>query len=113
MQVSGTNDAIFDFVAYSIHDGVKTRALPINKNQIMENAFVSFGYNMVAKQPLMTARRYMPDISTPYSNELVKFAGELIGMYSYKWLMKKPTSFSSMVMKQLLSQGGQYVMRQI
>ncbi len=113
MQGSQLNDALYDFLFYEIHDGIKMRALPFKQDQLMENAFVSFGYNMIAKQPLMQLRRWIPETSAPLGDEIIKFFGEMAGFYSYRWLMGKSAPLGNLMLKQLLSQGSQYIMKEI
>ncbi len=114
MQNDNLSASLMDFVSYEVVDGLKTRALPIKQEQLMSNGFTSLGYHFIVKQPIRQLERWVPMTSQPYADELFKFFGELGTMYVYKMLMGKPYGdIGGMVLKQLMAQGGQLVLRSL
>ena len=113
MENQGLNNALYDFAFYQIHDGIKTRALPLSKEQLMPNLFVSLGYNMLTAKPLKQLQQWIPTVSQPYGDMITKFLGETVGFISYGMLMGKPVNYGAIMLKQILAQGSQEVLKQI
>jgi hypothetical protein len=111
--MNGVNETILDFSFYSLHDGIKRRALP-TQNELLGNALVAGGYNLIAKQPFEgTIQRFIPEVPQLPSEELLKFFGESAFMWLYKWSMGMERNIGGILLKQLLAQGGSMIYKQL
>ena len=101
-----------DFVGFSLIDGIKVRSMP-SKGEFVENGVVALSYNFIIHKPAKVLTGYLPSISAPYAEEIVKFFAEGTTQYLYKYIMSEPISASGIALKQLLNQGGQAVITQL
>ena len=111
--MNGVNDAVLDFGFYLLHDGIKRRALP-TQNDLLEDAVVAGGYNIVLKAPLdNTLSQFIPVVSQPYGEDIIKFLGATALMFGYRWSMGMERNIGGIMLKQLLAQGGQMIYKQL
>jgi len=105
-------DSLVDFGFYSAHDAIKKKGLPDMK-QLGENFAVPLGWHMIFKTPLKQLETMIPTVGSEYMDEVTKFLGEVSLMYGWRWAMGKDKSVTPILLKQLLTQGGQIVWNQV
>ena len=107
-----TQKSIEGIISRSIVDGVKDKKIPTLK-QFTENAVISLGYNFAVMKPMESLDKTIPFIPDPYKNEIIRFLGESVISYGYKYLMGEPRVVSQIMLKQALIQGGEMIYKEI